>query len=37
MDETFGGQRAAQLRSLTGMLPKSVKDFEEAADLMAKL
>ncbi|KAF8055280.1 eukaryotic translation initiation factor 3 subunit J [Scenedesmus sp. PABB004] len=37
INDMFGGERAAQVRALEGMVPKTVKDFEEAADLLAKL
>lgn len=33
----FGGERASQIKQLDSMIPKTVKDFEEAADLVAKL
>eukprot|EP00882_Tetradesmus_deserticola_P006804 GHRQ01007164.1.p1 GENE.GHRQ01007164.1~~GHRQ01007164.1.p1 ORF type:complete len:239 (+),score=137.84 GHRQ01007164.1:291-1007(+) len=37
INEMFGGERASLVKQLDGMLPKSVKDFEEAAELLAKL
>lgn len=37
INEMFGGERASQIQQLDSMIPKSVKDFEEAADLVAKL
>eukprot|EP00879_Flechtneria_rotunda_P009411 GHRR01009853.1.p1 GENE.GHRR01009853.1~~GHRR01009853.1.p1 ORF type:complete len:159 (+),score=51.38 GHRR01009853.1:333-809(+) len=37
INEMFGGERAQQIKQLESMIPKTVKDFEEAADLMAKL
>ncbi|WIA44597.1 hypothetical protein OEZ86_007317 [Tetradesmus obliquus] len=35
--DMFGGERASMVKQLDSMLPKSVKDFEEAAELLAKL
>lgn len=35
--EMFGGERASQIKQLDSMIPKTVKDFEEAAELVAKL
>lgn len=37
INEMFGGERASQIKQLDSMIPKTVKDFEEAAELVAKL
>ena len=37
MQEMFGGERVSQIKQLDTMIPKTVKDFEEAAELLAKL
>jgi hypothetical protein len=36
-NELFGAERASQIRQLDSTLPKTVKDFEDLAEKVAKL